>query len=56
MGTIRLGLAVIGKAKFDGFEVIRVGPGTFARNHLPPYPHVFHGLDPGSILDLGRFV
>ncbi len=54
--TIRLGLAVIGKAQFDCFEIIRVRPRTFACDHLPPDSYILHGLDPRSVFDFRRLI
>ena len=51
-----LSLGIIGHAQLHGRELVGVGPGRFSRNHLPPYAHVLHGMDPGNILQGTGFV
>ena len=46
VGAIGLGVFVVGLAEFHRGKVVGVGPGTLARNHLPPNAHVFHRVYP----------
>ena len=33
-----------------------IGPLSLTGNHLPPYTHVLHWVNPGGILDLARLI
>ena len=55
MAAVRRSRGIVEAVKLDGGGV-RVIPAAGAGDHLPPYAHVFHGMDPADIVESARFV
>ena len=56
MAAVRLGLGVIRFSQLDGREIGGVGPVRFTGNHLPPYAHVLHRVNPAHVFQDARVV
>ena len=48
--AVGFGLGIVGLAQLDGKQVVGIGPGALAGNHLPPHAHILHRLDPGHVV------
>ena len=51
-----LGMYIVGSIQLHGRIIMGIGPLPLTGNHLPPYTHVLHRMNPGGILDLARLI
>ena len=49
-------ILVVGHTEPHRREIVGVAPAVLVGDHLPPNPHVLHGVNPGDILDGARLV
>ena len=56
VGAIGLGLGVVGLVQMHAIQVVGIGPGAFAGNHIPPDTDVFRRFYPGGIGKFARLV
>ncbi len=54
--AVRFHRSIVMFAEFDGRKIRCVAPLLGTGDHLPPYSHIFHRLDPGCVIVGARFV
>ena len=56
MTTMRLRVCIVCLTQLHRGIITGVRPMTLTCNHLPPYTHIFHGMDPGGVFNHTRIV